>query len=52
MMTEKSYFPMMITITEKNHKDFGKSFIVEHDELPIGVSFVVVKTNATKVLEK
>lgn len=39
-----SAFPIEILITEKDHKDCGKKFIVEWENLPLGVSFKVLRT--------
>jgi hypothetical protein len=39
----KTYFPIKIRIVEG--KDEGKELVVFHKEIPIGVAFVVLKTN-------
>jgi hypothetical protein len=44
-MEKKSYFPIEIMITEKGHKDFGKTKVINYDEIPIGTEFIVKKTN-------
>lgn len=44
-MEKKTYFPIEIMITEKDHKDFGKMKVINYDEIPIGTAFVVKKIN-------